>query len=172
MPIGFAQWAAGSRRLGIFPHYNYRIDRQDWWRRACSWRPFHPAASASGAARWRSAPTASSHEWQPGEVGSGGFGGMHIARESDTCPPPPFLRCWWRESGSSVTSRSGDVCRPAFTTSCAAATLPGAPVRTTVGSVHKTCLPRHLLAIRHAADTDTYIDTAARAPTVLYNGCK
>ena len=34
------------------------------------------------------------------------------ARDSDTCPIPPRR---WRESGSSVTSRSGDVW-PAFTT--------------------------------------------------------
>ena len=43
-------------------------------------------------------------------MGFGGFGGRWYA----TVTLAPFLR-WWRESGSSVTSRSGDVW-PAFTT--------------------------------------------------------
>ena len=82
------------------------------------------------------------------------------ARDSDTCPIPPRR---WRESGSSVTSRSGDVW-PAFTTSCAAATPAASRDRlyncSEDPSTRRACPPRHLLAIRHAADTDTYIDTA------------
>ena len=45
--------------------------------------------------------------------------------------PPHSSAAGGGSRGSSVTSRSGDVC-PAFTTSCAAATLPAAPVCTTV----------------------------------------
>ena len=77
--------------------------------------------------------------------------------------PPPCRGGSW---GSSVTSRSGDVSARLSLRSgrCRHATWRRPVVQTIVGgTVHKTSPPRHLLAITHAADTDTYIDTAHRS---------